>query len=75
MKKYSTDYSRLSKIILDMSDEQRAAMLILAEKILVGKKSTESPFKNINKYWFVAIGILFGWIIAISIMITSSKII
>ena len=75
MKKYSTNYSRLSKIILDMSDEQRAAMLILAEKILVGKKSTESPLKNINKYWFVAIGILFGWIIAISIMITSSKII
>lgn len=75
MKKYSTNYSHLSKIILDMSDEQRAAMLNLAQKILDGKKSTESTFKNINKYWFVAIGILFGWIIAISIMITSSKII
>jgi hypothetical protein len=75
MKKYSTNYSRLSKIILDMSDEQRAAMLNSAQKILDGKKSAESPFKNINKYWFVAIGILSGWIIAISIMITNSKII
>ncbi|MGD8766110.1 MAG: hypothetical protein PVG87_27640 [Desulfobacteraceae bacterium] len=74
MKKYSTNYSHLSKIILEMSDEQQSALLNLAQKILDGKESTDSHFQKLNKYWFVAIGILSGWILATSMLITFSKI-
>ncbi len=74
MKKYSTNYSHLSKIILEMSDEQQSALLNLAQKILDGKESTDSHFQKLNKYWFVAIGILSGWILATSMVITFSKI-
>lgn len=74
MKKYSTNYSHLSKIILEMSDEQQSALLNLAQKILDGKENTDSHFQKLNKYWFVAIGILSGWILATSMVITFSKI-
>lgn len=57
-----------------MSDEQQSALLNLAQKILDGKESTDSHFQKLNKYWFVAIGILSGWILATSMVITFSKI-
>ena len=74
MKKYSTNYSHLSKIILQMSDEQQSALLNLAQKILDGKESTDSRFQKLNKYWLVAIGILSGWILATSMVIAFTKI-
>ena len=70
MNKYNTNYSHLSKTILDMSDEQRTAMLNVAQNILDGKDSTDSPVQKLNKYWFVAVGFLFGWILSISIIFT-----
>ena len=74
MKKYSTNYSHLSKIILEMSNEQQGALLNLAQQILDGRESSDSHFQKLNKYWFVAIGILSGWILATSMVITFSKI-
>ena len=74
MKKYSTNYSHLSKIILEMSGEQQTALLNLAQKILDGKENTGSYFQKLNKYWFVAIGILSGWILATTMVVTFSKI-
>ena len=74
MKKYSTSYSHLSKIILEMSEKQQTALLNLAQNILDSKKSTDFYFQKLNKYWFVAIGILSGWILATFMVVTFSKI-
>ncbi len=75
MKKYTKNYSQLSKIILEMSEDQQTAVLKIAKKILSGKGDTGPNFQKFNRYWLVSLGVLSGWILSAAVMITFSKII
>lgn len=72
MKKYTANYSQLSKIILEMSEDQQAAMLKMAKKILCGKGDGDYHLKKINMYWLVSLSILSGWILSTAVMVIFS---
>jgi len=75
MKKYTKDYSQLSKTILEMSEDQQRVLLKMAQSILSDKTDTGFFFQKHNGYWLVSLGVLSGWILAVGVIITFSKII
>jgi hypothetical protein len=75
MKKYNKDYSQLSKIILVMSENQQRVLLKMAHKIISDKGDNVFPFQKHNGYWLISLGVLSGWILAATVMITFLKII
>jgi hypothetical protein len=72
MKKYTANYSQLSKIILEMSEGQQAAMLKMAKKILSGKRDGDYHLKKINMYWLVSLSVLSGWILSTAVVVIFS---
>ena len=72
MKKYTANYSQLSKIILEMSEDQQAAMLKIAKKILSGKRDGNYHLKKINMYWLVSLSVLSGWILSTAVVVIFS---
>ena len=72
MKKYTANYSQLSKIILEMSEDQQAAMLKMAKKILSGKGDFDYHLKKINMYWLVSLSVLSGWILSTAVVVIFS---
>lgn len=72
MKKYTANYSQLSKIILEMSEDQQAAMLKIAKKILNGKRDGNYHLKKINMYWLVSLSVLSGWILSTAVVVIFS---
>jgi hypothetical protein len=72
MKKYTANYSQLSKIILEMSEGQQAAMLKMAKKILSGKMDGDYHLKKINMYWLVSLSVLSGWILSTAVVVIFS---
>jgi hypothetical protein len=72
MKKYTANYSQLSKIILEMSEDQQAAMLKMAKKILSGRRNGEYHLKKDNIYWLVSLSILSGWILSTAVVVIFS---
>jgi hypothetical protein len=75
MKQYTKDYSLLSKIVLEMSEDQQTALLEVAQKIISGKVNRYVYFQKFNRYWLVSLSVLAGWILAASVIITFYKII
>jgi len=75
MKKYTKNYSQLSKSILEMSEDQQTALLKMAKTILNGKGDTSPYFQKFNRCWLVSLGVLSGWILSAAVIITFSKII
>ncbi len=59
-KKYSTQYAKLSNLILSMPEEQQATLLDLAHKIQNGEKIFEKKGRKHSPLYFTS-GVLTGW--------------
>ncbi len=59
-KKYSTQYAKLSNLILSMPEEQQATLLDLAHKIQNGEKIFEKKGRKHSPLYFTS-GVLAGW--------------
>jgi hypothetical protein len=64
IKKYNINFSSLSKLILDMSEQQQSLLLKQAKQIFDNEKKIESKILNLNKNWILAIGFFMGWALA-----------
>ena len=74
MKKYSSNYSQLSHVILKMPDADQATLLEIAQKLLKGetlKPIFEIPKKAISGFTF---GIIVGSCLTITFLILFLKI-
>ena len=74
MKKYSSNYSQLSHVILKMPDADQATLLEIAQKLLKGetlKPIFEIPKKAISGFTF---GIIVGSCLTITCLILFLKI-
>jgi len=58
-KKYSTQYAKLSNLILSMSEEQQAKLLDLATRVQKGKSPFADNGRNSTSFFFTS-GILAG---------------
>lgn len=57
--KFNTDYSHLSNLILNMTEEQHSLLLEEAHRI-INKKEITKWFTSTN--WIFILGFLLGWI-------------
>ncbi len=64
IKKYNINFSSLSKLILDMSEQQQSLLLKQAKQIFDNEKKIESKILNLNKNWILVIGFFMGWALA-----------
>ena len=74
MNKYSSNYSQLSHLILEMPDTDQASLLEIAQKILENEtfnSFSEKPKKGLTVF---ASGMLTGWCISLLLMIFFIKI-
>jgi len=73
MKKFTQSYSQLSKIILEMSEGQQAKLLKIAKKIIDGRGDSNYNFKKYRGNWLISLGVLSGWLLAVTVLITLFK--
>ncbi len=64
IKKYNINFPRLSKLILDMSEQQQSLLLKQAKQIFDNEKKIEAKILNLNKNWILVIGFFMGWALA-----------
>jgi len=64
IKKYNINFSSLSKLILDMSEQQQLLLLKQAKQIFDNEKKNEAKILNLNKNWMLVIGFFMGWALA-----------
>ena len=64
IKKYNINFPRLSKLILDMSEQQQSLLLKQAKQISYNEKKIEAKILNLNKNWILVIGFFMGWALA-----------
>ena len=62
IKKYNINFPRLSKLILDMSEQQQSLLFKQANQIFDNEKKIEA--KILNKNWILVIGFFMGWALA-----------
>jgi hypothetical protein len=64
IKKYSANYAILSKLILEMSEQQRALLIAQAKKITSEKDKKRSyNFNFQKKHWIFFVGINSGFLL------------
>jgi hypothetical protein len=64
IKKYNINFSSLSKLILDMSEQQQLLLLKQAKQIFYNEKKIEAKILNLNKNWMLVVGFFMGWALA-----------
>jgi hypothetical protein len=74
MKKFSSNYSQLSHLILKLPDAEQASLLEIAQKKLEGKTLKSISEKPKNALTVFASGILAGWCISVFLIIIFIKI-
>lgn len=74
MKKFSSNYSQLSHLILKLPDAEQASLLEIAQKKLEGKTLKSISEKPKNALTVFASGIIAGWCISIFLIIIFIKI-
>ena len=75
MNKFSSNYSKLSHLILKMPDADQANLLGIAQKIVRGEKLKKYSKKSKQTFIVFSSGVLAGWIVSIFLMILFIKII
>jgi hypothetical protein len=63
IKKYSTCYSHLSNLILNMTEEQRSLLLEQAYQAINEDKKSTLLNVILDKNWIFISGFIFGWFI------------
>ena len=64
IEKYNINFSSLSKLILEMSEQQQSLLLKQAKQIFDNEKKNEAKILNLNKNWMLVIGFFMGWALA-----------
>ena len=63
IKKYSTCYSHLSNLILNMTEEHQSLLLEHAHQIINEDKKSTLLSVILNKNWIFILGFILGWFI------------
>jgi hypothetical protein len=63
IKKYSTCYSQLSNLILNMTEEQQSLLLEHAHQIMNEDKKSTLLNVILDKNWIFILGFILGWFI------------
>jgi len=59
--KFNTDYSNLSNLIINMTQEQQSLLLKKAHQIINADHNSFSLNTYLNKNWIFILGFLIGW--------------
>ena len=68
--KFNTDYSQLSNLILNMTEDQQSLLLKQAHQII--NEYRKSAFLDVilNKNWNFTLGFLLGWGFTVLLLVT-----